>query len=291
MKKLLPAGVSRQFAKTIVKTKRNSPHIFFVVGLGGGIASTVMACKATLKTEPILDQIKAEVDSAKERGPYASQKEETQAIARVYVRGAAQIGKLYAPSVIVGGLSVAALTGSHIQLTRRNTALMGTLAATMSAFEEYRSRVREVLGVEQEKDLYNGTESQTIKHPDGTKELVKVRTRPGLSLYAKQFDRTNPNWQKNAEMNRAFIQIQQDIANHDLKARGYVFLNDVYEALGFERTKAGQHVGWVRNGDGDGYIDFGLQEIHNAGLVDGTHKEAWLDFNVDGVIENLLEEY
>lgn len=291
MKKILPAGVSRQFAKTVLKTKRNSPHIFFVAGLGGAVGATVMACKATLKTEPILDQIKEEVEAAKLRGPYASQKEENQAVARVYVRGAAKIGKLYAPSVVVGGLAVACLTGSHVQLTRRNTALMGSLAATMQAFETYRERVREVLGVEAEKDLYDGTESQTIKHPDGTKELVKVRTRPGLSLYAKQFDRSNPKWQKNAEMNRAFIQIQQDIANHDLNAQGYVFLNDVYEALGFERTKAGQHVGWVRNGDGDGYIDFGLQEIHNAGLVDGTTKEAWLDFNVDGPIEAILEEF
>lgn len=291
MKTILPAGVSRQFAKAVLKTKRNSPHIFFGAGLGGAAVATVMACKTTLKAEPMLDQIKVEIEAAKLRGPYASQKEETQAVAREYARGAMKIGKLYAPALLVGGTSVALLTGSHVQLTRRNTALRGTLAATMLAFNEYRGRVRELLGDEQEKDLFNGTESQTIKHADGTKELVKVRVRPGLSPYAKQFDRTNPRWQKNAEMNRAFIQIQQDIANHDLNSRGYVFLNDVYEALGFERTKAGQHVGWVRNGDGDGYLDFGLQEIHNAGLVDGTNKEAWLDFNVDGVIEDLLEEY
>jgi hypothetical protein len=291
VKKILPAGVSRQLSKTILKTKRNSPHILFGAGLGGAAVATVMACKATLQAEPMLDQIKNEVEATKERGPYASQKEETRAVALVYAKGAGHIVHVYAPAIIIGGLSVAALTGSHVQLTRRNTALKGTLAATMLAFSEYRGRVREVLGEEKEKDLFNGLESQTIKHPDGTKELVKIRTRPGLSLYAKQFDRTNPKWQKNSEMNRAFIQIQQDIANHDLNARGYVFLNDVYEALGFERTKAGQHVGWVRNGDGDGYIDFGLQEIHNAGLVDGTNKEAWLDFNVDGVIENLLEEF
>lgn len=287
----MPPGLSRKFAKTVLKTKRNSPHIFFGAGLGGAAVATVMACKATLKAEPVLDQVKTDIEAARERGPYASQKEEVRAISVEYVRGAAKIGKLYAPAVVVGGLSVAALTGSHIQLTRRNTALMGSLAATIQAFNEYRSRVREVLGDEKERDLFNGTESQTIKHPDGTKELVKVRVRPGLSPYAKQFDRTNHNWQKNAEMNRAFIQIQQDIANHDLNTRGYVFLNDVYEQLGFERTKAGQHVGWVRGGKGDNYIDFGLQEIHNAGLVDGTTKEAWLDFNVDGVIEDLLEEF
>jgi len=291
VKNPLPAGVTRQLAKAALKTRKNSPHIFFGAGLGGAAIATVMACKATLKAEPMLDQIRAEVDATKARGPYASQREETQAVAGVYVRGVAQLGKVYGPSLLVGGLSVAALTGAHVQLTRRNTALMGTLAATMASFNQYRERVREVLGVEKEKDLFNGVENQTVKHPDGSKELVKVRTRPGLSLYAKQFDRSNPNWQKNAEMNRAFIQIKQDIANHDLNARGYVFLNDVYEALGFERTKAGQHVGWVRNGDGDGYIDFGLQEIHNAGLVDGTNKEAWLDFNVDGPIQNLLEEF
>ena len=77
MKNPLPAGVTRQLAKAALKTRKNSPHIFFGAGLGGAAIATVMACKATLKAEPMLDQIRAEVDATKARGPYASQREET----------------------------------------------------------------------------------------------------------------------------------------------------------------------------------------------------------------------
>jgi hypothetical protein len=75
-----------------------------------------------------------------------------------------------------------------------------------------------------------------------------------------------------------------------LQARGHVFLNEVYDALGIPRSQAGAVVGWVR-GQGDGYIDFGLFNSENdraRDFVNGYERSILLDFNVNGVIYDLI---
>ena len=108
------------------------------------------------------------------------------------------------------------------------------------------------------------------------------------SPYARFFDETNPNWTKNAEYNIFYLIAQQNYANDMLKARGYLFLNEVYDMLGMPRTKAGQLVGWVykeNNTDGDNYVNFGIYRTeHNAKYLNGFENSVLLDFNVDGPI-------
>ena len=95
-------------------------------------------------------------------------------------------------------------------------------------------------------------------------------------------------------MNLFFLKRQQDWANERLKARGYLFLNEVYESLGIPRTKAGQVVGWVydaKNPKGDNYVDFGIYNLHDEkarDFVNGYERSIWLDFNVDGNILDLI---
>lgn len=289
----IPKGITKAFAKAVLKSKKNSPHIFFGLGLAAVGTSTVMACKATLKVEEVLDEVRDNVDRTKNAGPYGSEQEELVAMSKTYAHGGFQLGKLYLPSIVIGGLGVAALTGSHVQLTRRNTALAGSLAATIKGWNEYRARVADEIGKDQELDIYRGVKSEVMVNDDGVEEVVKVR-KDGLtplSPYAKQFDQRSPHWNRNADMNRVFVTLQQDILNHDLRAKGHVFLNEAYKALGIEPTAAGQHVGWVMNGDGDNYIDFGLHEVSTADFATEHGREAWLDFNVDGVITHRLEEY
>ena len=64
--------------------------------------------------------------------------------------------------------------------------------------------------------------------------------------------------------------------------------------LGAKRTKAGAQVGWVydeKNPVGDNYVDFGIFDIYNPksrDFVNGYEKVIVLDFNVDGVILDLI---
>lgn len=283
--KLIPNAVTRNFGRQVLTLQKHSPRLLFVAGIAGVVGSTVLACRATLHINAIVDDVESEVNGLKEnmRGNY-SETEYRKDLAYVYVKGGVRTAKLYAPAVILGGLSIGALTGSHITLSRRNAGLTAAYAAVSKAYDDYRDRVKQEYGPERELDIYHAVSMEKLIGEDGTAELVKTANPRKMSPYAKFFDEGSPNWQKNAELNKLFIQCQQDYANHRLHAYGHVFLNEVYDSLGVDRTQAGSVVGWLRGKGGDDYIDFGIFEAANSEFVNGWERNILLDFNVDGVI-------
>jgi hypothetical protein len=91
-----------------------------------------------------------------------------------------------------------------------------------------------------------------------------------------------------------FLRNVQNYMNDKLKSRGHVFLNEVFSELGLAHTTAGAIVGWRWNkNSGDDFIDFGIwdgaQEVVND-FFHGREGAILLDFNVDGVIYDKLEE-
>jgi hypothetical protein len=283
--KLIPASMVVKVSRQILIAKKNSPHIFFMAGVAGTIASTVLACRATLKLSETLDEIKKDVEVLEELPPVEREKEEFK-LDTVYIYGKASLKlvRLYAPAATVGIVSIGMLTGSHVQLVKRNTALMAAYAAVQKAYDDYRERVRAQLGTERELDIYHAAETKMITDSSGKEVEVKVADPSKYSPYAKFFDEYSPHWQRDAELNRIYVQVQQNYANHRLLANGHVFLNEVYDSLGIHRSSAGAVVGWVKDGEGDGYIDFGIFEAMNAAFVNGHEQSILLDFNVDGVI-------
>lgn len=288
--KYIPKGASRTVGRKMLLFKKNSPHIFFGAGVVGVITSGVMACRATLKLHPTLDEIQRDLDAVKEikedydpKGQYALEEIHRDAT-YVYLKSGILIIKLYGPAIMIGAVSIGALAGSHVQLARRNTALMAAYAAVQRAYEEYRVRVREIVGPERELDIYRGIRTELGKDETG-KEIEVYRVEPGTgSPYAVFFDAGSAHWNKNPELNRIYIQCQETLANKMLDVRGHVFLNEVYDMLDVERTAAGSVVGWIKDGDGDGVIDFGMYDAVNSDFLVGLERVVVLDFNVDGVI-------
>lgn len=291
---IIPSTITRSIGRKVLTTKKNSPHIFFAVGVAGVIGSSVLACRATLKLENALDDIQKDVVTIRENKLIkvdSEQEEHMREMMYVYYKTVKTVGILYGPSIILGTVSIAALAGSHIQLTRRNAALTVTLAAITKAYNEYRLRIQEELGEERELEIHRGIQDEIVQI-EGKNQVVKTTNPNGWSPYARPFDENNINWVRNSEMNYIFINCQQNFANNRLKARGHVMLNDVYDALGFDRTPAGAVVGWVTDGDGDGYIDFGLFEARKNSIdfvYDGVPSIV-LDFNVDGVVYDKIKE-
>jgi hypothetical protein len=198
-----------------------------------------------------------------------------------------EIVRLYTPAVVLGTLSIAALTGSHIQLTRRNTALTAAYATVSAAYDNYRDRVRKEVGEDREMELYHSSSIEKMM-VSGKNEEVMVVDPNTWSPYARLFDETSMQYHKNAELNKLFVLAQQNYLNDVLRARGHVFLNEAYDALGLERSKAGAVVGWVIDTTGDNYIDFGLYSKESARFTNGLERCVVLDFNVDGIIFDKL---
>ena len=306
---IIPDKMSRTINKFGLQIKKHSPEILLVAGVVGVVTSAVMACKATTKVNEVLANAKEQTDKvhevlADENVPAEQYSEEDSKkdLAIIYAQTGLNLVKLYGPAVILGGLSIASILASNNILRKRNIALAAAYTAVDTSFKEYRQRVVERFGENLDRELrYNikAEEVDTIvTDENGNETVVKevVNVAHDKSDYAKCFDEYNPNWTKDANLNFCFVKQVQNYMNEKLQREGYVFLNDVYAALGFLKTPAGQLVGWVYDEknpkhNGDNYIDFGLYNINDEGarrFVNGYERSCWLDFNVDGVIYNLI---
>lgn len=293
MKLSLPESASRQLGRQKLLLQKNSPHILFGVGLAGMIGTTVLACRATLKAKAQETELKDPVYNALNRHEQVkvdgsgSLMEARADIGKALTLSAARTAKIYAVPVVLGGVSTTALVASHIQMTRRNAALTMAFGAAVTAFEEYRARIIEEIGEEREGEIFYMGRNSNI-NPDGT---CSVPT--SYSLYARSFERGNPNWRSSAEdpdHNQFFLQCQQNYLNFLLTSQGHVFLNEVYDALGIPRSPEGSQVGWLYGeGEGDGFIDFNLfSRKEGFQFAIGDDDQVLLDFNVDGIIWNRI---
>lgn len=294
---LVPKKLSRSIGRTILRSKKNSPTVFFVGGTIGAVGATVLACRATIKAQPIVAEIKYKLEDNRidqdrlETLGRHDRREYTKDRAYLVAQSVGRLAKPYAPALIVGTVSIAALTGSHISLKRRNTAVVAALGLATKALEEYRDRVAGAIGVDQEAGLYYGVEGEyTLDDEDPRAVYLNnaKRTREPLMAYRRFFDEWTPYWDKNPEYNRTFLLLQQNHVNNILLNRGHVFLNEVYDKLGFERVPEGQIIGWVYDRDNPTHISFGLDLLENSPFMKGIERSAWLHFNVDGVIYDLI---
>lgn len=281
--KHIPESVTRRVGLLGLKVSAKSPTLLFAAGTVGVLAGTVLACRATLRVSKQLDTFKQEVYDVKvqsqgDEGKYSKE------LIYVYTKNTWLITKEFAPAIFVGGLGVVCLTSSHVILQNRNQSLMAAYAAVHTAFENYRARVREEIGEERERELYHAVETVQFTDDEGRTGELKVADPSKWSPYARFFDEGSPHWQPQGELNRLWIECQQTYLNNLLRARGFVFLNEAYEALGIPWSSAGQAVGWLMNGDGDNYIDFGLYKAHSRDFINGREPNILLEFNVDGVI-------
>lgn len=290
----LKNAVTSKVARQVLLGKKHSPVILFAGGVVGVVATTVLACRATLKVDEILEEAEEKIAATRELQHFDySTRDRRKDQAYISTRTTLKIARLYAPAVIVGGLSIAALTGSHVVLTRRNTGLMSAYAALDQGYKAYQQRVREELGEEKELEIRHNVEEVRVDDTKkGEVKTVKQVRKEGLSQYARLFDdTTSQSWQTDPDYNLMFLNANQKYANDMLRARGFVLLNDVYDSLGLSRTKAGCVVGWVR-GNGDDEIDFGIfrdDNKHNIRAhMAGRDGSIWLDFNVDGVVYDLI---
>ena len=122
---------------------------------------------------------------------------------------------------------------------------------------------------------------------DGTKKLVDEGSNHVISMYGRTYDSTNPFFEADMEYNTQFVKMIEQICDLNLKTDGVLILNDVYDLLGYERTKLGAVTGWTYNKgnpDADNHVYFDVI------VVDSEEPYILLDFNVDGIIMKYLKD-
>lgn len=289
--------VKSLFHKGLFSLKKNSPQILVVTGVGGMIFSGVMACKATRKLEPVLEEHKNKLEIA-----HKYHEGEKKEITKVYAETGLELAKLYAGPVIVCALSATGIFAGTNVLRKRNIALATAYAALDTSYKTYRSRVVDRFGKDVDHEIVTGSHQEKIEvvetDENGKEKKVKKTITvmgEGLSPYARYFAYGEAlAAETNAQYNEMFLKAQQELANHILAANGYLFLNDVYKMLGMKESITGQVVGWIYdkydNDSGDNYVDFRIEKVYRKRSdAPGDYEEVFIvDPNVDGDIwENI----
>ena len=292
--------------KLFAPLKKHAPQILMAGGIAGAVGSTVLACRATLRLNDTLESTRndlATLRRCQEEGKNVHGKDYTQKDAAhdkviLYLRAGLKVCRLYAPAALLGGLSIAGMVGSNTLLQRRAVALTAAYAAVDKGFREYRGRVTERYGADVDKELRYGIRTEKVEktvvdekgHTKKVKETVTVSEQDFRNEYGRLFRREDSRaWDEDQDMNDFFLRSQQTWANNRLKAQGHLFLNDVYESLGYDHTPAGAVVGWIYDPnnpahDGDSVVDFGMTKVLRRNAYGEMEEVTALDVNVDGVI-------
>ena len=307
MKQEIINKATRLLSSAQYQVKKHSPEILMVAGIAGTVVGTVLACKATTKVSEIIEEKNKNVEDVhtclEEKPKEYTEEDSKKDLTIIYAQTGVKLFKLYAPSIGVMALSFASIIAGHKLLKKRNVAIAAAYAVIDKSFKQYRKNVIEKFGEDVDQQMRFGLKSKEIKKKDKDGKTVKeteyyidpdANPLDNISEYARFFDASSENFAKDPEYNMMFLRRQQDYANEMLKARGHLFLNEVYDLLDIPRSKAGQVVGWVydKNGNtkGDNYVDFGLyrNDQGTRRFVNGLEYNILLDFNVDGVIYDII---
>lgn len=278
--------------KTKFKVIAESPTIAIGAGVVGLGATIVLSSRATLKAQEVVAEHKEAInqtvedynlvkDSKNADGtPKLTEKDFELMQLNVWFKSAVKMVKLYAPSVALAGLSIAAIVYGRNMFQNRIATLGAAYQVATSSLEAYRKKVGEEVGVEKEEVLYH----ETLK--DLAPKNGKVNKKPNeYSVYARFYDEYAPNWTPRSGENRYFLHSTQSYFNDILNRRGYVFLNEVYNHLGLEEVPEGQVMGWIRGKDT--YIDFGIFDgntMATRAFINDNEPSVLLDFNITGYI-------
>lgn len=275
---------TRIIGRTSLVISKHAPTILTVAGTAGFIGTTVLASKATLKLEETVAEeasLLVKVHEAQEEGKLTD-KDAAHDKVVLYTRMATKLGKLYAPALILGAASIAALATGHGIMLKRNASLAAAYAAVDQAFKSYKKKVEAKFGKDAVLEAISVPTEELVVDGETTESVLKYGD---TSPYGVIFDETNHNWSADEDLSALHLKCQQQYANDILQTRGHIFLNEVYKMLGFPHTPAGAITGWVK-GNGDNFVDFNIHDgLFEGEDTNGRLVTKWaLDFNVDGVM-------
>lgn len=285
-------------AKVGFKIKKVSPEILLGTGVACTIVGVVVAVKETKKATEVkekLDRNLEAIDILVEEDPAYTQEMMEHDLSEVKKQAMVSYVKVYAPVVLIEGMAIACFLGSYGILKKRSLVLMAAYTALDDQFKKYRERVRGLVGEDPEKMIFSGAEFDNDAPPfdilDKNGNVVDQKKIPVMRDSASVcFDQMNSCYfKRNPFENKSFLERTQAYANDYLHLHGHLFLNTVYEWLGFPHTPQGAVCGWLasENGGHDGYVDFGLMDVWREKVADFQHgyePAIWLNFNHDGPI-------
>lgn len=303
-------------APFVFQAKKHAPIALITFGIGATTVGAYKLAKAVDKTEVIFDNhraIRRDMDGRYDTNDEYNDLEYRSDRVSTLVHTGSSLAKTLAPSVGILSLGVVSTLAGYKVIRGRLVATTATLATVSTRFADYRSRVVEDVGIDKDMEYLTNTRIEKVKEKYVDEE-GKTRTKTvevlkeGTGEYSPYSyiwsEDTSLQYQNNSNQfyNITFLKRAQDWANDHLRLRGHLFLNEVLDYLGLDRTFEGVTAGWLWDpslSTGDQFVDFGIFDLSTGELMPKTKQMAlfmngqaeavWLDFNVEGSIHERFQ--
>ena len=264
-------SITTMFYTSMARISKHAPTILSIGASVGVVATSYLAWQAgrTFEDGPEYrnyDRVQWCIEHADEFADEDVPKQER----KNRLLFVADIARHIAPTVIVGGTTIALIYFSNSISRKRMAALSAAYFTLQKGFDSYKKRMVETLGKETVDKIVapklpnTGLSAEEILAMDNKSDAGDV-VDAVLSLvgecspYARIVSETSSNaWDPSEDYTMMNITEIQNWANRRLEKKGHLFLNEVHDQLGLSRTKEGALVGWIKNSEnGDGYVSFG----------------------------------
>lgn len=179
---------TKAFKKLAHKIKKYAPEIMTGVGAVCTVTGAVIACKQTLKLPNKVISREMAIDDLKdiEENQKVDSKEVKKQINKEKFGMITDIVELYALPIGLGALGLGLMIGSTRISRKRYTALTGAYMTLESAYKNYRDRVIEKYGEDEDRYFRTGVKTEKIERVDEDGKKVKEEV--------KTIDPKNPNF-------------------------------------------------------------------------------------------------
>lgn len=286
-------------ARTITKVEMAKPEILLAAGLLAGVSAAVLLAYNVATNHPKLQDLvdlQKDIQDATDPDDPESVEDAKNETQEIYKEIAKNVVKTYVPPILLFGVSGYCILASYGVIKDRNNNLVAAVTMLQAGIQQYRGRVATTIGAEEEHRIFHNLGEETITdvavNEDG--KTVKTKRKSSYvqetyapSMYARVFDESvKKMYHPLRVINLHSLTSTQEHFSDLLRVRKVVMLNQVYEHLGFEPTKAGWVVGWVYDPVKDNRIDFGLDNPINQ----RPENIFFLDFNVDGPVLDAFKD-
>jgi hypothetical protein len=226
-----PAGLSRAMARTKLLGGKYAPLAMTVIGVAGFGFAAWEAYKSRDKVRAVVEGMEDARENGEEINKFQVVKDMSNA--------------LYKP-VLIGLASAGMITASYFVMNRRLGLMTSAFAAASAEAKNIKDKVIAEYGEEKANEIFN-TETQevtTVDEDGNEKTEVRVNASDANMLTGRWFMDSQEYASDDHQYNREWIKSKSLDLDNRLAINGYVTMNQVLDALGFERTKAGALFGW-----------------------------------------------
>lgn len=205
--------------------QHNSPGLLAGLGVAGVVSTAALTGRSAYRAgSKIREENQRRIDEGADLEDLLTKRETVELVWRDFV-----------PPALVGGITIAAIIGSHRIGTRRAAAFATAYKLSEKMAEEYRQRVEAEVGPKKEEMIRSDVARERIQKADGVETIILNDAE--IVFY--------DSWSARAfKSTRERVEAAVNQINYQINQQWACSLSEFYDLLGLEKTAVSDDFGW-----------------------------------------------